>query len=410
MMLQTQIFSPAPEFGINFSVGGRNLTFGPREFCLITGLVFGEQSPEITVHDKSFKDRLFGDKKDHNLTIDDLLYLFRNHLDILDDVDAIRICLLLLVEHDFKGGEGKNFVDKTMLYLVNDLGAWNTFPWGSYLWRNTYPYIHDALQKNCRQNRKKMLNYSLKGFTWAFKKGYIPSDICSTLHEINLPYYRSSCYFWGETSSVDNNEKDMPKGNTIPQFTTHDYGHDNNDHLYSINNKMNYIRHENITTYEVLQQLYDLAKEKSLNKTNRATTSNYNVVKSPQNLFTPLNETNDFKDPFTPVGGNQFIYQNINIANPSVVEMNFEEVPLAQRRGKRAMKPSAVLLSPFGVISTTPNLKKNQKDELKDIMDLYKSGMSCKTALTDSVKLTSEFWRSLLLLDGSAGWLETNVQ
>ncbi|KAD6118654.1 hypothetical protein E3N88_09925 [Mikania micrantha] len=231
-----------------------------------------------------------------------------------------------------------------MLYLVNDLGAWNTFPWGSYLWRNTYPYIHDALQKNCRQNRKKMLNYRLKGFTWAFKKGYIPSYICSTLHEINLPYYRSSCYFWGETSSVDNNEKDMPKRNTIPQFTTHDYGHDNNDHLYSINNKMNYIRHENITTHEVLQQLYDLAKE----------------------------------------------------------------VPLAQRRGKRAMKSSAVLLSPFGVISTTPNLKKNQKDELKDIMDLYKSGMSCKTALTDSVKLTSEFWRSLLLLDGSAGWLETN--
>ncbi|KAD6795789.1 hypothetical protein E3N88_06685 [Mikania micrantha] len=213
MMLQTQIFSPAPEFGNNFSIGGHNLTFGPQEFCLITGLVFGEQTPEITVRGKSFKDRLFGDKKDHNLTMYDL-YLFRNHLDILDDVDAIRICLLLLVEHGFKGGEGQIFVDKTMLYLVNDLGAWNTFPWGSYPWRNTYPYIHDALQKNSRQNRKPMLNYSLKGFTWAFK--------------------------------------------------------------------------------------------------------------SPQDLFTPLNETNDFKDPFTLLGGNQFIYQNTNVATPSVVEMNFE--------------------------------------------------------------------------------------
>ncbi|KAL8260107.1 hypothetical protein R6Q59_028060 [Mikania micrantha] len=56
-----------------------------------------------------------------------------------------------------------------MLYLVNDLGAWNAFPWGSYLWRNTYPCIHDALQKNVRQNRKCMLNYNLKGFSWAFK-------------------------------------------------------------------------------------------------------------------------------------------------------------------------------------------------------------------------------------------------
>ncbi|KAL8261480.1 hypothetical protein R6Q59_025529 [Mikania micrantha] len=34
--------------------------------------------------------------------------------------------------------------------------------------------------------------------------------------------------------------------------------------------------------------------------------------------------------------------------------------------------------------------------------------MRCTTTLTDSVKLTSEFWRSLLVLDGSAGWLETN--
>ncbi|KAL8239884.1 hypothetical protein R6Q59_016451 [Mikania micrantha] len=164
-----------------------------------------------------------------------------------------------------------------------------------------------------------------------------------------------------------------------------------------------------IITWEKAQSIYHNSfMEKSLNKTNQATTSNYNVVKSPQDLFTPPNETNDFKDPFTLLGGNQFIYQNTNVATPFVVEMNFEKVPLAQRREKRVMKPSAILLSPFGVILAMPNLKKKQNDEFKDIMDLYKSGMSCNTTLTDSVKLTSEFWRSLLLLDGSAEWLETN--
>ncbi|KAL8260250.1 hypothetical protein R6Q59_028203 [Mikania micrantha] len=165
MMLQTQIFSPASEFGINFFVVGHNVTFGAREFCLITGLAFGEQTPEITIRGKSFNDR--------------------NHHDSLNDLDVVRICLLLLVEHGFKGREGTNFVDKTMLCLVNDMGAWNAFPWGSYLWSNTYPHIHDALQKNARQNRKAMLNYTLKGFTWAFKTNDF-KDLFTPVGGINI--------------------------------------------------------------------------------------------------------------------------------------------------------------------------------------------------------------------------------
>nr|GFA68902.1 phospholipase-like, aminotransferase-like mobile domain protein [Tanacetum cinerariifolium] len=47
----------------------------------------------------------------------------------LSDKDAIRLCLLLSLEVIFMGRDLVSVVDDVYLRMVNDLDAWNLFPW-----------------------------------------------------------------------------------------------------------------------------------------------------------------------------------------------------------------------------------------------------------------------------------------
>jgi hypothetical protein len=168
LILQTQVQTDDPINGLSFFIGGRSLTFGPRELCLVTGLKFGEIIPQNKRFLKPpfFKERIFNMEKPK---LSDLLHIFNNDFDVLDDIDKVRVSMLLLVEFGFKGLERKNNLDSFLLNLIDDIGAWNQYPWGIYIWRNTYPYIIDALSRNKRDERKSCLRYSIKGFIWAFK-------------------------------------------------------------------------------------------------------------------------------------------------------------------------------------------------------------------------------------------------
>ncbi|GKC42482.1 hypothetical protein Tco_1060204, partial [Tanacetum coccineum] len=51
----------------------------------------------------------------------------------LSDEDAIRLCLLLALEVIFMGRLLTFKVDDTLFRLVENLEAWNSFPWGEHL-------------------------------------------------------------------------------------------------------------------------------------------------------------------------------------------------------------------------------------------------------------------------------------
>ncbi|KAE8726288.1 hypothetical protein F3Y22_tig00007179pilonHSYRG00119 [Hibiscus syriacus] len=149
--------------------------FGRKEFCLITGLRFGHDDVgRYTRHitRPSWLSRVFPDEsiEKPNLHVDDLKKLFnkKDGFTRMNDVDVVRVCLLLLLYAGFLGREARQPIPQELILLVEDLNAWNLFPWGSYIWKATWTKLSSAFddRKSLRGDGSK---YTLSGFVWAFK-------------------------------------------------------------------------------------------------------------------------------------------------------------------------------------------------------------------------------------------------
>ncbi|GJX58325.1 hypothetical protein Tco_0289715 [Tanacetum coccineum] len=122
---------------------GHKLHFGRREFSLITGFRFGTD------------DEIFSKESDD---------------------DAIRLCLLLALEVIFMGRLLTFNVDDTLFSLVENIEAWNSFPWGEHLWCHLYDEIKNLKERHGDEHyyglfkdRNYVPTYTLSGFVFAFQ-------------------------------------------------------------------------------------------------------------------------------------------------------------------------------------------------------------------------------------------------
>ena len=99
------------------------------------------------------------------MKVSELLHLYDDMSD-LDDEDVVRICSLVMVEMVFLGRQQHQYVDDVLLNVVHDLGVWNEYPWGSYIWSVTYRHMDGAIDRRFEQVSNKMTIY---GFVHAFK-------------------------------------------------------------------------------------------------------------------------------------------------------------------------------------------------------------------------------------------------
>ncbi|KAE8684690.1 hypothetical protein F3Y22_tig00111105pilonHSYRG00224 [Hibiscus syriacus] len=147
--------------------------FRREEFCLITGLRFGhDEVTRYTSHISrpSWLSRVFPElvKSKSSLHVDDLKRLFvKDGFTRMNDLDVVRVCHLLLLHAGFLGKEGRQPISEDLILLVEDLNAWNLFPWGSYLWKAIWKKLSSAFEdrKSLRGDGSK---YILAGFIWAF--------------------------------------------------------------------------------------------------------------------------------------------------------------------------------------------------------------------------------------------------
>ncbi|GJY88241.1 phospholipase-like, aminotransferase-like mobile domain protein, partial [Tanacetum coccineum] len=144
----------------------------------VNGLLTGFEFRSISFHeywngDILFRNRLFPEKIGYDVKIIDLFALFddKEKFSKLSDQDAIRLCLLLSLEVIFIGRELVSVVDDVYLRMVNDLDAWNSFPWGGHIWRQLYGSIRNVSSKNklehlagLKRNPNHVPSYSLTGF------------------------------------------------------------------------------------------------------------------------------------------------------------------------------------------------------------------------------------------------------
>ncbi|XP_071727837.1 uncharacterized protein [Rutidosis leptorrhynchoides] len=139
---------------------------------LITGLQFGKVLRIPGIGGRQFRKRVFAfvDKKRYVL-VSDLIRAFERHYDYADD-DVVRICLLLVLVHGFIDSYVEFVVDDELLRLVEDLNAWNSFPWGSYVWHHTFRQLSQCPRRHVTfypGTPTKNPVHGFQGFIQAFK-------------------------------------------------------------------------------------------------------------------------------------------------------------------------------------------------------------------------------------------------
>nr|KAJ0194069.1 hypothetical protein LSAT_V11C800437860 [Lactuca sativa] len=169
------VLSPDGIKRLYFRVGNTKMVYGPEEFCLITGFNFGEypknigrKGSEKLISSKKrclLRERLFPDHTNSSVKIGDLKSLILNQTFLaLDDLDAVRVCLIYILCEGFLGKEVNDRVPQDWFYLAENLDLWNSFAWDfTYVdLEDTWNKIHHYLSL---PERGQTLKYSVSGFT-----------------------------------------------------------------------------------------------------------------------------------------------------------------------------------------------------------------------------------------------------
>ncbi|GKD70433.1 phospholipase-like protein [Tanacetum coccineum] len=194
-MLQKQCYVNDAHYDMPliFYIHGRGLHFGRRKFSLITGLRFREVSFSCySKGDVKFCSRVFPHRVGQNITSLDLIYVIEDEefFSKLSDEDAVRVCLLLSLEVIFMGRKLVHEFDDTLMRLVDNLEAWNAFPWGEHIWIHLYKQMLNVVSnhkaehlKGLHMSRNYVPTYTLSGFVWSFKESKPTVDLRPTIGE-----------------------------------------------------------------------------------------------------------------------------------------------------------------------------------------------------------------------------------
>ncbi|GKB25403.1 phospholipase-like protein [Tanacetum coccineum] len=97
----------------------------------------------------------------------------REEFDTMNGHDVVGLYLLEVLELVLLGHEIRYTVPDWCFRLVNNIKAWNMYPWGSYVWPTLYEQLRDAIRKRWeahfvteRELDSGPPTYSLMGFTW----------------------------------------------------------------------------------------------------------------------------------------------------------------------------------------------------------------------------------------------------
>ncbi|KAH6755665.1 hypothetical protein C2S53_010529 [Perilla frutescens var. hirtella] len=177
VLLSYEIFNDNPD-ELWFSVQGVQFRFSPIHYALMSGLNFGYSSfdPSRGIHDPSrvgvYKRVANGD----SIVLRDLMRKF-TECNIYEDSsnlpqddseehdDYLKVANIIVLYFFFLGFADSRKVENWVWILVDDLSAWNRFPWGAYLYRALIHYVSIVPMTRLEA----LPSYHLYGPMWALQ-------------------------------------------------------------------------------------------------------------------------------------------------------------------------------------------------------------------------------------------------
>ncbi|XP_022141672.1 uncharacterized protein LOC111011977 [Momordica charantia] len=146
---------------ITMDVLGNRVSFGFSEFCLITGLKDSRRPIRKDTSPKRLRKLYFDDKVDILLSEFEARYMV---MQFEDDIDAVKISMLLFVELVLFGKDRTLKLDNSLLGVVDDLEVCCNYDWAEMSFEKTIKSLKRVLTKKGRDERLRK-TYSLFGDT-----------------------------------------------------------------------------------------------------------------------------------------------------------------------------------------------------------------------------------------------------
>ncbi|KAK3230006.1 hypothetical protein Dsin_001887 [Dipteronia sinensis] len=154
---------------LHFLVGGKLAKFSQREFCLVTGLKFGVMSDIFLKPYAATKDgihvRYFANNENIRLT-DVWARFMAGGFD--QPKDGLKMALVLIANNVLFGQDLRRKATLWLFQMVEDLEAFSSFPWGSYVYMMTIHYLRQGF-RSANAPLKHIAHYNLYGFPWALE-------------------------------------------------------------------------------------------------------------------------------------------------------------------------------------------------------------------------------------------------
>ncbi|KAK0572912.1 hypothetical protein LWI29_000310 [Acer saccharum] len=155
-LLKRQLIGPKEENDDEmwFGLGEKKARFRREEFCLCSGLNMGTlpegfQEKE-EVNEESILTRYFVDE---NPSIELLEATFNRLTEPSEGDDALKMGYLLMVSQFFGMDKARTAIPSWVLSLVEDINAFESFPWGSYIFDVTLCCLKNAADKHIEKLR-----------------------------------------------------------------------------------------------------------------------------------------------------------------------------------------------------------------------------------------------------------------
>ncbi|KAK3221634.1 hypothetical protein Dsin_008659 [Dipteronia sinensis] len=148
---------------LHFLVGGKLAKFSQREFCLVTGLKFGVMSDIFLKSYAATKDgiyvRYFANNENIRLT-DVWARFMAGGFD--QPKDGLKMALVLIANNVLFGQDLRRKATLWPFQMVEDLEAFNSFPWGSYIWAmEAFGSLIDLVGKNLGHRHPRLKNWRI---------------------------------------------------------------------------------------------------------------------------------------------------------------------------------------------------------------------------------------------------------
>ncbi|KAK3222973.1 hypothetical protein Dsin_009998 [Dipteronia sinensis] len=144
-LLLHKLHPDRPTDEVRFMLGMQSVRFSRVEFCLITGLKF-RPIPDMTLYvdvTNGIHQRYFSGRDLVRFT---KLQARIQHERWQGQFDAVKLCLLLIVNCVLTGFDERDFIPIWQLRLVDDLDGFNAFPCGSHVYTYSILGFKKAVQ------------------------------------------------------------------------------------------------------------------------------------------------------------------------------------------------------------------------------------------------------------------------